>query len=237
MYQFDSRVRYSEIGADGHMSIDGIVNYFQDCSTFQSEDIGQGMGKLYAKDRAWILSSWQIVVNRYPKLLEKIMVGTWPYGFKGFYGNRNFLMRDEAGKDIAYANSIWVFMDTSTGRPAKLRGEDVAGYDIEEPYPMEYAPRKLALPEGFCKKEPFTIRKSHLDTNRHVNNCQYIRLAGEYADEGRTIRELRVSYRQAAHVGDVIVPMVHAKETGSVVLLADEQEEPYVILEYIYDPD
>ena len=40
MYQFKSRVRYSETGVDARLSLMGIMNYMQDCSTFQSEDCG-----------------------------------------------------------------------------------------------------------------------------------------------------------------------------------------------------
>ena len=39
MYTFHSRVRYSEIDADGHITLDNIINYMQDCSTFHSEDL------------------------------------------------------------------------------------------------------------------------------------------------------------------------------------------------------
>ena len=35
MYTFDSRVRYSETGEDGLLSLPAIVDYFQDASTFQ----------------------------------------------------------------------------------------------------------------------------------------------------------------------------------------------------------
>lgn len=232
MYQFDSRVRYSEIGADGHVPIDGIVNYFQDCSTFHSEDVGLGMKRLYEKGRGWVLSSWQVVVKRYPKVLEKLTICTWPYDFKGLYGNRNFLMKDESGEHIAWANSIWVFMDTNTGRPVRPEEEDIAGYGLEEKYKMEYVPRKICLPEDFKKEEPFAIRRSHLDTNQHVNNGQYIRLAGEYVPAGRKISELRASYKRSALLGDVIYPMVHEEEGKIFVVLADESESPYVILEF-----
>ena len=37
MYQFDSRVRYSETGENGELTLTGMINYLQDCSTFQSE--------------------------------------------------------------------------------------------------------------------------------------------------------------------------------------------------------
>ena len=84
MYSFRSRVRYSEVGNDKKLSLSSLINYFQDCSTFQSQDIGFGVRKLEQERRAWLLSSWQIVVDRYPDLFEEIEVCTWAYDFKGF---------------------------------------------------------------------------------------------------------------------------------------------------------
>ena len=43
MYEFDSRVRYSEVDHHGTMTVPALINYFQDCSTFQSEQLGYGM--------------------------------------------------------------------------------------------------------------------------------------------------------------------------------------------------
>ena len=40
MYTFESRVRFSEADHTELLTLPGLVNYFQDCSTFQSEDIG-----------------------------------------------------------------------------------------------------------------------------------------------------------------------------------------------------
>ena len=42
-YSFKGRVRYSEIGENGCLTLPGIQDYYQDCCTFQSESIGQGM--------------------------------------------------------------------------------------------------------------------------------------------------------------------------------------------------
>ena len=36
MYTFDGRVRYSEVGEDGLLTMQSLLDYFQDCSTFQS---------------------------------------------------------------------------------------------------------------------------------------------------------------------------------------------------------
>lgn len=50
-YSFTSRIRYSEIGEDGNLTLPGLINYFQDCSTFQSEAIGEGVAELKTRLR------------------------------------------------------------------------------------------------------------------------------------------------------------------------------------------
>ena len=40
MYTFDSRIRYSEVDAEGHLDINAIIDYMQDCTNFHSEDLG-----------------------------------------------------------------------------------------------------------------------------------------------------------------------------------------------------
>lgn len=119
IYTFDSRVRYSEVDHQGTLTLPAMMNYLQDCSTFQSEDIGVGLSVLRERNRAWLLSYWQVEVRRFPKLGDRITVGTLATGFKGFFGNRNFYIDDESGERVACANSIWVFMDVKKGRPTR----------------------------------------------------------------------------------------------------------------------
>ena len=64
MYTFESRVRFSEADHTELLTLPGLVNYFQDCSTFQSEDIGYGVESLKKSGQAWILSAWQLSETR-----------------------------------------------------------------------------------------------------------------------------------------------------------------------------
>ena len=54
-YSFNSRVRYSETGENGKLTLPGVLNYFQDCCTFHAESVGLGGDVLKARDRAWVL--------------------------------------------------------------------------------------------------------------------------------------------------------------------------------------
>ena len=62
MYQFDSRVRYSEINSKQQLMIASMLDYLQDCCTFQSEEMGLGVDYLAKEQVAWVLSSWEIEI-------------------------------------------------------------------------------------------------------------------------------------------------------------------------------
>lgn len=233
MYKLEGQIRFSECDTTKSITLPGIINYFQDCSSAQSEQIGHGIDYLKEKKKAWILSSWQIIVERYPKLGEEIEISTWATDFKGLYAMRNFSMKTKSGEMLAYANSVWVFMDLAVGRPAKPGTEEVEAYGMEPPLKMEYAPRKIKLPEKAILVDTFPVRKYHIDTNNHVNNCQYVQMALEVLREDMRIRQVRVEYKKSAVYGDVILPKIAEETRRTVVELCDMGERPYAVVEFV----
>lgn len=231
-YSFTGRVRFSEIDHTEKITLPGIVNYFQDCSIFQSESLGLGVDYLAEHGRAWVLSAWQVVVERYPRLGEAIGIYTWATGFKGFIGYRNFCMTDEEGTTLAYANSVWSYMDMRKGRPVRPAREEVAAYGIGEPLEMDYADRKIRLPEGFREKSSFPVRKYHIDTNEHVNNCQYVQIALEALDKEILVHQMRAEYKKSAVYRDVIVPRVTEEGDRITAALCDVDGTPYAVVEF-----
>lgn len=225
MYSYQTRIRYSELDETGHLKIESLLDYFQDCSTFHSEDIGLGVEYLKKQHMVWVMSSWQIIVERYPVLGEVVTVGTMPYAFKGFVGYRNFLMLDAEGSRIAYANTIWSLIDTETARPIKPTAEMLERYVLEAKLEMEYAPRKIVVPENFRIGEKVMIKTHHLDTNHHVNNGQYIRIAMESLGRECCIRQLRAEYKKQVYLNDVLVPYISKTETGAYVVSMKDKED------------
>lgn len=232
MYTFESRVRYSEIGEDKKMTLNSLLNYFQDCTTFHSKALGRGMEILEEIGKAWVLSAWQICVNRYPEMGENIKVNTWPYEFKGFQGGRNFQLTTEEGEVLAYANSLWTFLDVKTGMPCRVMAEEAEAYPLEEKLEMDYAPRKVPVPGENEAKEAFTVKQHHLDTNHHVNNGQYVRMAQDYVPSNLTIHQMRAEYKKQAVLGDVMIPHVAEHDGVWTVALCDEEDKPYAVVEF-----
>lgn len=232
MYHYDSRIRYSELDETGYLKIESLLDYFQDCSTFHSEDIGLGVDYLKKQHMVWVMSSWQIVVDRYPVLGETVTVGTLPYDFKGFIGYRNFLMTDVEGRRLACANTIWSLIDTENARPVRATEEMLKKYVLEPKLEMDYAPRRIQVLDEGEKGETVQIRAHHLDTNHHVNNGQYVRIAMDSLPKKCRIRQLRAEYKKQVYLNDVLIPYVSCTQDGKyIVVLKDKEENICCIVE------
>lgn len=232
MYAFESRIRYSETDSGGKLSPEGLLNYFQDCSTFHSEDLGLGVSYLKEQGMAWVLSSWQISVSRYPELGEKVSVGTFPYEFKGYFGYRNFCMKDESGTYLARANSLWTLLDICGMHPAKPTPLMLERYVLEEKLDMGYASRKIALPRDGRAEAAIEVHARHLDTNHHVNNVQFVRIAMDHLPDGFRIGQLRAEYKKQAFLHEVLYPFVSEEGGRVVVSLRDAEGGIYVNVEF-----
>lgn len=232
MYTFESRIRYSETDQNGRLTLSALINYFQDCSTFHSEDAGLGIEYLRDRKLVWVLSSWQIVAERYPLLGEKVTVGTQPYDMKGFLGYRNFWMTDAEGRYLAKANSLWSLLNTETARPSQVTQEMVEGYGMGSRLEMDYAPRKIVVPQGGTFREPIVVNSHHLDTNHHVNNQKFVDMAMDLLPDGQAVGQLRAEYKKQAFLNDVLKPYVAEAEGKTVVSLTDEAGQPYMIAEF-----
>ena len=232
MYEYESRVRLSEADQNQRMTLNAVLNHFQDCSIFQSEDLGVGLDFLEKKKRMWVLSSWKIVLNRYPKLGERIRVGTWPYEFDRMTGRRNFCLKDEQGQTAAYADSRWVYMNAERMRPALLDEDVRSAYALEPGLEMGEETAHILVPEETEAQEPFLVHAWHLDVNHHVNNGQYVQMAAGYLPENFEIHQMRAEYRKSAVQNDVIHPKVGNAGDVWTIALEDASGKPYAVIEF-----
>ena len=238
MYSFDTRVRYSECDSNRNLTLTALVDYFQNCSSFHSEDIGAGVDFLAARGEAWFLLNWQIVIERMPKFCENVKVCTAPYDFKGFYGKRNYWLTDCDGNVCVKANSIWSCMDVINMRPKKVTQEATKAYELEEPIEMDYAPRKLRIPENLVHTVDIAVSPEMIDTNHHVNNAQYIRVAmtaftnksDEQGADNGNINQMLAEYKKSAKLGDVMHLYTGVEDGKFYVDMRDDENNTYAVV-------
>ena len=233
MYSYDSRIRYSECDDNCRLKPEALINYFQDASTFQSEDLGVGISYLMPRNMVWVLVSWQIEITRFPGLGEQVEIGTFPHDFKGFMGSRNFFLKTKEGEMLAKANTLWTLLNFDSMKPTMPPADMLEKYPVEPCLEMNYTGRKIMVGDGGVKKTAIVVCKRHLDSNNHVNNAQYVSMAAEYLEPDFEIGGLRVEYKVQAHLNDVLVPYVVKEEDRLVVSLRTEQDTVYVNVEFI----
>ena len=140
MYSFKSRVRYSELAADKRLSLVSIINYFQDCCTFEAEDKEVGLQWLNDHHTSWMLTNWQIHILRRPEFCEDIEIITWASGFKFFIGRRSFLIRSISGEPLVYALSDWAYVNVIENRPEKdVPAKELEVYGLDVPIEKRFS--------------------------------------------------------------------------------------------------
>ncbi|MEI3186903.1 MAG: acyl-[acyl-carrier-protein] thioesterase, partial [Lachnospiraceae bacterium] len=150
----------------------------------------------------------------------------------GIFGYRNFTIRDKNGEYLVKANSHWFFFDTEKGTPTKRDRRDIRGYGVgsEEKLDMEYAPRRIKIPEEHQEAEPVVVARHHIDTNHHVNNAQYVEIAENCFRKRFRSREIRVEYQKSAVLGDVIYPRISKDGEATTIALCNREGAPYAVV-------
>lgn len=239
MYTIESRIRYSECDGNGVLSLLGLINYLQDATTFHSEDIGRGVGYMVARGQAWLIAAWQIEIGRLPRFCERIRVNTWCHTMTHTLASRNFVLRDEAGTPLVRADSLWFVYDSVAGRAIRIPDDQLVFLSDEAPLDLPPTKRRLPVTGDYACAPAVTVGELHLDSNRHVNNAQYLGMAvdaivalqgDQEAATTDAIRRICVQYKRQAHLGDVIVPRVHEAAGVCTVDLAAEEGDSYAVV-------
>ena len=217
MYQYESRVSYSQLNEEEKLSLPAILNYLQDCSTFESEDLEVGMEFLNQENRAWLLAEWQIFLEEDAKIGDPLTIATWPYRFDSSLGYRNLEIKSK-DRIIARARSKWFLIDTEKERPVRLTEEITGAYELGPAFSYPEVNYKIRMAKEEFKEYPrIMIPAFAMDTNHHMNNQKYLEFALEYLPEDREIKKIVIQYKVQCKKGEWIKPVSFVREDLFVV--------------------
>lgn len=74
---------------------------------------------------------------------------------------------------------------------------------------------------------------NYLDTNDHVNNGQYVRLAANALPMDYPVKQLRAEFRLAAKLGNTLHLRTAVTEDRFYATLTDREGEPYFLCEFL----
>ena len=236
MYSYETRIGYTQVASNGYITPQALLDEFQNCSNFQSDDLGVGLKYLVEHKHGWILAYHEVLFLKRPDSGDEVIVGTNAYKMRGCMGNRNFFLKDMKGGVLAVSDSLWVYMDLENGRMSKVPQEMTDAYlnGSDPRYDMGTHSRKIIVPDDLEHMDDFKIRKSDIDSNGHVNNTVYVALASEFIPEGMEMERLRVEYRKESHYGDTLEAWVKVHKNSVFVVLKVAEVGDTAVVEMIF---
>lgn len=227
MYTYNTRVSYSRLDKTGRVPYHEIINYLQDCSTFQSEELGVGVEHLKAQNKAWVMLAHKIQIVRELQLGEEIVVGTCPTDFGKVMATRQFFIKDKTGEFVVKAESIWGLIDIQERIPIRIAEEDCYKYNLENAFDSIRPSRKIRFSGDSEFLGKVEVSGIDIDTNGHVNNANYLRMIWDYLPENEYYNQVEIVYNKEALEGEKITCIKYNEKDGIGMSLRNEDGETH----------
>ena len=234
MYSMQHIVTLSDIGGDGRLKPGAVAMLMQNCSTFQYESEKKFNDFLNAHNIGIFIASRQIDFFRMPAYKERIEIWTGIHGCKGFYGLRNTTIRDASGDLCAISYVIGAFVDRASGRPYVIPAEYYEDVVDCAPLPMEYLPRKIAIPSDltFSEIRRDRVVPGYMDSNKHLNAGRAFDMTAACIEF--PLRRMRVEYKAQAKPGVAfIIERADVSSTHCFMRLRSPENEIFSTYEFI----
>ena len=219
MYSLNFKVTPSRCDSDGRLKLFSALQMMQDCSEMWI-DSEPGVRKYFTQhNMAQLLASRQVEILRVPEYKEELTVSTSVFDMKPMFGFRNTFIYDSDGQPCYRTWSMGAFVDRRNGKLTRVDEATIATMNLEPRQEMNYGDRRIILPkEGGEQHDAIRVMKADIDYNHHMNNANYIRMAMELLPDGVEVKGLRVEYRVAAKLGDMLSPTLFRLADDTIIV-------------------
>lgn len=187
----------------GRLSLEAILRLFENIGSHHCDSVGDGVVEGSLGGHAWILTEWNIRVPHRPGYTKQFIASTWSRGkISSCTTNRDYIITDDGGKEIALGSAKFALFDPSSGKLAKISDELLSRYNPEpdkKAFDTTTLP-KLREPSEYIFEKKIPLRRCDIDFNAHVHNLSYLNFALEvlpkdiYLEDNFT--ELRILFKK-----------------------------------------
>lgn len=173
-YKEELIIRTCNCDMTGHWRPSAILETMQEMAGAHSELLGLGRNALMQQNMVWILTRVEVVMDRYPAIMDRVTVETFPMPCRRWFFPRYFIFRNEAGEEIGRAGTLWALLDITTRRmaaPDAAKALIPDNSDLTAPLGL---PATVAEVAGTVERASFMPVFTDLDVNQHVNNTRYM---------------------------------------------------------------
>jgi len=217
IFEKELPVRYHELDSHGNVSPVTLLNYLQDTAGLHAAQLGVAVSDLRKIGLTWVLSRIHLIVTRYPRADDTVVVRTWPATRRGLFSCREFELTGAGKPAFGRATTSWAALNIISRRPVKLE-EHLPAYPLFAHRAVDDDFATLPLfPEAASSELSFRVLRGDLDTNHHVNNAIYAAWALEAIPDdiaAGTLTELEISFRAEVLYGETVLSRCVVTEPG-----------------------
>jgi len=221
-------VGIQDVGINYEMTNKALLEALTNAANVHGSSIGQGISDRDKSHMSWLVSNWKLEVYQRPKICETILVKTWAQEYSRTRAHRDYDIFNQKGEIIAKATSIWIAVNTETGKPIRLT-DDIMGGFRGEPQHKNFPEFKFAkavdMDFPILSEVRFKINKSMIDCNNHVHNPSYLDLVNEVLPEGMNeicFNKIEVSYKKEITLHEEVLLEYATKGEKNYVFIWDE---------------
>jgi medium-chain acyl-[acyl-carrier-protein] hydrolase len=171
-------IRYSETGANGRITCQNILNYFQDIGSDHADVLGISAFDLIKKNLAWVIYELQLRIFDYPSWNTPIILSTWRYPYRKLYEIRAFEGKNQNGQVLFTGKCSWVTIHLENKKPVRL-DKHLPEILLNSYIEIDHNFESIIPPQKHDCVSDLSVRMHHLDFNQHVNNTIYLQWALE----------------------------------------------------------
>ena len=203
------RVRLTECDAAQRAKPGAIFNYLQDVTHRHMASTDLSPAEFYDAGLIFVLSRVHLEMVRYPKLGETVQAETWVSTVRDASMTREIVFTDERDSRLGDARVRCMFLDLNKQRLASPPAEVMDRLTLNPAQARDVEFPQLD-PVDACTNPPtFTVRRSDLDVNDHVNSSTYVDWLLESVPlatfRSFELSEFDIAYRQEVVLGDHVV--------------------------------
>ncbi|WP_138429321.1 acyl-[acyl-carrier-protein] thioesterase [Fodinibius saliphilus] len=204
-YKESFKIRASEVASNHQATLPAIGNLLQEIAGNHARKLSFDITDLQENNRTWVLHRLHIQMERLPDWRETICIQTWPSGGDGLRAHRDFLILDNKETIIGRALSYWLILDIESRRPTRIPEEILKKVPTNSDHVLQQNEFPSQPIESPVSKKYFTVRKSDLDLNNHVNNVRFVEWMFSCLPDSTPIKNIDIVFKAESTYGDKII--------------------------------
>ncbi len=174
-FSMNAKVGYNQVDSSGRLKVLSAIQLLEEAAIENCYAINRNVFTLLQEGYGWVLRGGSIQFLRYPSYADSITIATWISKWTIFQGFREFIVLNARKEKCVKATTVWAYIDVTNRRPVPIPEVFKEKWEYSQQKAIEASLLKRPLEiSGESVSETFNIRRTDIDSNKHVHNVRYL---------------------------------------------------------------